>query len=286
MKYNWDLLNISSLKKRIKQTLKEDIKVSDITSESIFGARDSQKAYLIAKQNGVIAGMELATLICNCVDEKLKFKPCVKDGTVVKKSVKIASISGKTISILKAERTLLNFVQHLSGIATKTYEFVKLVENTGVKIYDTRKTLPLWRDIQKYAVTVGGGYNHRMGLYDAVMIKDNHITAAGSITNAVNLVKKSKKKYDFLEVETKNLKEVKEAYGIGVDRIMLDNMTLKQMKRSVDWIRKQSLPHPLIEASGGVNLNSVKGIAQTGIDYISVGSLTNSPGILDISMLM
>lgn len=276
------------LKNRITEALKEDIKDHDITSEAIFTKFHITNAYITVKEKGTIAGLTIAKQLCVLVDNKLKFIPLAKDGEKVKKGQCIAKLYGKTISILKAERTLLNFLQRLSGIASLTAEFVKKTAMTKTIILDTRKTSPLWRDLEKYAVKMGGGQNHRMGLYDAFLIKDNHIAAAGSITKAVQMVRKSRffKKCEFIEVEIKNTQELKEAYYSKVDRIMFDNMKPTQIKKGVKWLNNQKKPIPQTEASGGITLKNVHSIAETGVDYISLGSITHSAPALDISLLI
>lgn len=280
-----ELLNISDLKDRIKKALAEDLGSGDITSLAIFPRSHVSIARLKAKDSGVIAGLNIAERVCACVDNNLRFKKLIREGERVKPGQVIAVITGKTRSILAAERTLLNLLQHLSGIASLTAKFVEEAKGTQAKILDTRKTTPLWRDAEKYAVRVGGGTNHRMGLYDAILIKDNHIAASKSLASAV-LCAKQKNPKIFIEVEAKSLDEVKESYRAKVDRIMLDNMTLKQMTASVAWLKKQAKPIPETEASGGVSLATIHKIAKTGVDYISIGALTHSPGILDISLLI
>jgi nicotinate-nucleotide pyrophosphorylase (carboxylating) len=280
-------LNISKLRPRLRAALREDIGKGDITSGPLFPLRHNAKAVLIAKGAGIIAGLDIAGEVCSLVDRKMVFTRHVKEGALLSPGDTIVTIKGPTISILKAERTLLNFLQHLSGIATLTARFVSAVKSSRAKILDTRKTTPRWRDIEKYAVLVGGGKNHRFGLYDAVLLKDNHIAAAGGITNAVTIVRDSLKGREvFIEVETKDLREVREAHTIGVDRIMLDNMTPGKMKEAVSWLKKQPRPLPQTEASGNVTLKTIGSIAQTGVDFISIGSLTHSPGVLDISLLI
>lgn len=280
-------LKTFNLEKRIREALNEDILSGDITSEPVFPENHKSSAVLIAKEPGIITGLNVARRVCKTVDPELTFKTLIRDGAKVKTGSRIVRMKGKTVSILKAERTMLNFLQHLSGVASVTAAFVAAVKGTGAKILDTRKTTPLWRDLEKAAVKAGGGSNHRMGLYDAVLIKDNHITAAGGITRAVEKIRAAHKGTRvFIEVEVKNLREVREAAALKVNRILLDNMTPAQMIQSVKWLRDQKKRLPQTEASGGVSLSNVLRIARTGVDYISVGALTHSAPNLDISLLI
>lgn len=276
--------NISNLRKRIAAALREDIGRGDITSESIFPREHRSQAILVAKANGVVAGIEPAKLVCRVLDPKLRFTPLVRDGQKVAPHDAVLRLSGSTLSILKAERTLLNFLQHLSGIATLTAQFVKAVAGTSTRILDTRKTTPLWRDLEKQAVRAGGGHNHRMGLYDAVLIKDNHIDAAGSIAAAVAAVRTKQGPRVFIEVETRSLAEVAQAFESKANRIMLDNMTPAQMAKAVSFLKSQRSPRPETEASGGIGMRNIARIAQTGVDFLSLGALTHSAPILDLSL--
>lgn len=266
----------------IKQALKEDIGKGDITTNSIIPKSEFVKAEIIAKDSGIIAGLGIAEQVFKELDKNIIFIKKVKDGEKAKEFKVIAEIKGNARAILAGERVALNFLQRLSGIATLTAKFVKLAgtksrKQRGIKILDTRKTTPLMRELEKYAVRAGGGKNHRFGLYDAVLIKDNHIEAAGSITEAV---KKAKRAGKAIEVEVKNLREVREALNAGVDRLLLDNMDIKNIKESV----KLAKGRVKLEVSGGVSLNSIKAIAKTGVDYASIGALTHSAKALDISL--
>lgn len=267
----------------IKRALAEDIKKGDITTKAIISHRVKTTGKFLVKADGVIAGLKIAKKVFGIIDPDLKFREKIKDGTEVEKGNVVAEIEGKASSILTAERTALNFLQRMSAIATLTHQFVKEIEHTRAKILDTRKTVPGLRLLDKEAVRLGGGKNHRIGLFDMFLIKDNHIAVAGSITDAVNACRKyqKKKKSSFkIEVETKNLIEVEEALKCKADIIMLDNFNIDLMKEAVKLINDKCL----VEASGNVNLGNVKAIAETGVDFISVGALTHSVKALDISL--
>jgi len=241
------------------------------------------KGKFLVKANGVIAGSNIAKKVFEMVDEKLEFKVLIPDGEKVKVRDIAAEVEGKASSILTAERTALNFLQRMSGIATLTNSFVEKITHTRAKILDTRKTVPGLRLLDKEAVRLGGGTNHRIGLFDMFLIKDNHIEIAGSITNAVNTCRNFQQKNNSslkIEVETKNLEEVKEALTCDVDIIMLDNFTINLMKKAVELINGKCL----VEASGNISLDNVKAVAETGVDFISVGALTHSVKALDISL--
>jgi nicotinate-nucleotide pyrophosphorylase (carboxylating) len=268
----------------LKKALEEDIGKGDITSEAIVPPRKTATALVKAKQNGVLCGIYFAQEVFKAVDKKIKFKTEKKDGDIIRKDDIIAEVTGNARSILKAERVALNFLQHLSGISTQAFKLNKLASVYKAKVLDTRKTTPGWRTLEKYAVKTGQGENHRFGLYDMILIKDNHITVAGSIKKAISLAKKKRKKGVKIEVEVKTLSQVKEAIKEKPDIIMLDNLSLDEMEIAVDWIRKHDKKIK-IEASGNVTLESVEEIAKTGVDYISVGSaLTLSADALDISL--
>jgi nicotinate-nucleotide pyrophosphorylase (carboxylating) len=259
--------------------LREDVGKGDITTDSIVSPDAKASAKIVVKENGIICGLSIARLVFQSVDKNIEFSDRVKDGEAVKKGTAVASVRGPARGILTAERTALNFLQRLSGIATLTNKFVKAA-GKKVKILDTRKTTPGLRVLEKYAVKIGGGFNHRIGLFDAVLIKDNHITAAGGLKKAVGL---AKKRYNIIEVEAKTIGQVKEALESGVSRIMLDNMRIPDIKRSVQLIRR-SKNKIEIEVSGGVALKNIRSIAGTGVDYISIGALTHSAPALDISL--
>lgn len=263
----------------IKTAFEEDLQESsDVTSIAIFGNQQDEFV-LSAKQDGILCGQEYFKKTFHYIDQGIKIEFRFKDGELLQKKDVVARIEGKVSSILTAERTALNIIAHLSGIATKTSEYVHAVDKQ-VSIMDTRKTLPGLRKLQKYAVKCGGGENHRMGLYDMVMIKDNHIDCAGSITKAVEAVRNKWDRTYKIEVETRNLDDVKEALACRVDIIMLDNMSCEMMKEAVKLADKQVI----LEASGNVSLQTVQEIAQTGVDCISVGELTHSVKSFDFSL--
>jgi nicotinate-nucleotide pyrophosphorylase (carboxylating) len=259
--------------------LREDIGSGDITTNTIIPMEMTAKAKITAKEDGVICGMSIIPLIFMSVDKELKLKAKVKDGTHVKKGRLLAEVSGPARSILTAERTALNFLQRLSGISTITSKFVKAA-GKKVKILDTRKTSPGLRLLDKYAVKCGGGMNHRIGLFDAILIKDNHIKLAGGVIKAVS---KAKSSFQYVEVEADSMSRVKDAAGSGASRILLDNMNIKELRSAVRYIRSMN-GKVEIEASGGVNLSNISKVAKTGVDFISIGALTHSAPALDISL--
>ena len=252
----------------------------DITSMATISTSNPLNSYFRAKANGVVAGLPLAEVVFNLVDPTISFRRALKDGDVVQKGQVLAQVQGDGRALLAGERTALNFLGRLSGIATMTYMFVQAVKGTKAVILDTRKTAPGLRYLDKYAVHCGGGQNHRVGLFDMVLIKDNHITGAGGITLAVQRVREMYNQHYTIEVEVKNLSELEEAINLKVDRIMLDNMDLENMRRAVQ-VANGRVP---LEASGTVSLNNVRQIAETGVDFISSGALTHSAPTLDISM--
>lgn len=271
------------IRKIISLALEEDIGKGDITS--IATIRKNQKAVgkFLVKENGVIAGLNISKQVMKSVDSKIKFKTFFIDGSKVNAGDIVAEVSGNARSILTAERTALNFLQRMSGIATAASIYAEAVAHTKAKVIDTRKTAPGLRILDKMAVKLGGCDNHRFGLYDMFLIKDNHIEIAGSITNAVNdcrkFMQKKKKKF-LIEVETKNLAEVEEAILANVDIIMLDNFQIEDMIKAVKMVNGKCK----VEASGGINLSTIKSVAETGVDFISVGGLTHSVKALDISL--
>jgi nicotinate-nucleotide pyrophosphorylase (carboxylating) len=267
----------------VKAALKEDIGRGDITTDSIVDESKQTLAIIFPKQNGILCGIEIAQLAFEEIDKAIDFQKRLNDGDSFSPGMTIATIVGSAAACLKVERTVLNFLQHLSGIATLTRKFVDVIEGNA-KILDTRKTLPGLRLMEKYAVRVGGGYNHRSGLYDMVLIKDNHIEIAESITTAVNMIRKRRKKV-FIEVEVKTFEELRECLKLNINRIMLDNMNINQIRQAVATARsvKASLE---IEVSGGISLANVKDIADCGVDFISVGEITHSAPAIDIAMKM
>ncbi len=267
----------------IKNALAEDIGEGDVTTAAVIPEVHTTKAAFIAKESCIISGQPFARRVFYLVDPKVKFRVHRKDGSRLKKGDLFASVSGSTRSILMAERVALNLLQRLSGIATLTDKYVSTVKSYKVKIVDTRKTVPGLRFFDKYAVRSGGGHNHRFGLYDGILIKDNHIDAAGGIGSAVKLARQKTGRKLKVEVETGSLKEVKAALEAKADIIMLDNMTLKNMRKAVEIIRFSSTT-TIIEASGGVTLKTLRSVAATGVDLISAGALTHSAHAIDISM--
>ncbi|MEW6482509.1 MAG: carboxylating nicotinate-nucleotide diphosphorylase [bacterium] len=263
----------------IKMALKEDIGERDLTSSAIAHC-SFISAQIIAKEEGIVAGIDIANKCFLEVDSKIKIKRVIKDGEIVKPDSIILELTGCGESILSCERTTLNFLGSLSGIATLTSKFVQKASPS--KIYDTRKTTPGFRRMEKYAVKIGGGYNHRFGLFDEILIKDNHIKIAGGIKKAILLVKKKypKKK---IEVETENLEQVREAISQGADIIMLDNFDILKMKEAISLIRKKD-KNIKIEVSGGINLSNIEDIARFNPDIISIGALTHSAKALDVSL--
>lgn len=268
----------------IKYALAEDIGRGDLTTRAIIPAKDEATAAIVVKDEGVIAGLEVAQLVFKAVSggESIKFKTKVKDGDKVKNGQIVAQVRGPARPILTAERTALNFLSSLSGIATLTAKFVSAVSPYKVKIMDTRKTTPGWRILEKYAVRKGGGFNHRMGLDDGILIKSNHLKTH-SIGQAVQLALKEAHRGMKIEVEVRNLKELKGACAAEVDIIMLDNMTIGQIKRAVEFVDRSN-KKVLLEASGEVTLRNVRRIAATGVDLISVGALTHSAPILNMNL--
>lgn len=266
--------------KIIEQALLEDIWTGDITSESIIPYDLKARSIIKTKEEGIIAGLGIANLVFKKLDSEIIFQEKIKDGTKVSRDKVLSEITGPAQTILKGERVALNFLQRMSGIATITSKFCQKVKDFPVRIVDTRKTTPGLRILEKYAVRMGGGYNHRFGLYDTVLIKDNHIAVAGGIRSAVNSVRKQIAHTVKIEVEVENLSQLQEALKMKTDIIMLDNMDLETMKKAVKMAKGEAL----IEASGGITLEKVRKIAQTGVDLISIGALTHSVKSLDISM--
>ncbi|MBD8500703.1 carboxylating nicotinate-nucleotide diphosphorylase [Paenibacillus arenosi] len=271
------------LRDQITAWLREDIGTGDVTTAFTIPQGHLSKGIIHAKEEGIIAGLPVAEAVFEVVDSSLRFHALVQEGDRVSKGTVLAEVEGNTASILQGERLALNMMQRLSGIATKTSSYVQAIADLEVRLVDTRKTTPGHRALEKYAVRVGGGSNHRFGLYDAVMIKDNHIKGAGGIREAVARAKQHIPYTMKVEVETECLEQVQEALEAKADIIMLDNMQLEQMREAVRVIRSHS-PHILIEASGGVNLDTIRDKALTGVDIISVGALTYSFHALDISL--
>lgn len=264
----------------VRIALEEDLGSGDITAGFLDLDPVPSRAYMVAKAEGILAGVDVARLVFKTVDPDMKVTVYRKDGDRVLPKEEILRIEGKAASILMAERVALNFLQRLSGIATQTRQMVDALEGTGVKLLDTRKTTPGLRLLEKYAVRIGGGYNHRFGLYDMVMLKENHIRACGGITEAMRRIKLHNTSYK-VEVEVTNMVELAEAVAAGADRVMLDNMDLPAIKAASKKYRKQVE----LEISGGVNPQNIAKYARAGVHYISSGSITHSYKSVDISLL-
>ncbi|MCY3721121.1 MAG: carboxylating nicotinate-nucleotide diphosphorylase [Candidatus Poribacteria bacterium] len=276
------MLNLRSLDPLIELAFEEDIGIGDITTEATVPSTQAGIGTLFAKSDGSVAGLPVAERVFAKLDETLAFRGLVADGDAVKAGTPIAEVQGSAKTILIGERTALNFLQRLSGIATLTAQFVEAVAGYNTKIVDTRKTAAGWRAVQKYAVRVGGGQNHRFGLYDGVLIKDNHIVAAGGIRNAVQRARQVVPHTAKIEVEVETLDQVDEALEAGADILLLDNMPPRLMKAVVQAVGDRAVT----EASGGITLDKVKTVAATGVDLISVGALTHSAMPMDISLTL
>jgi nicotinate-nucleotide pyrophosphorylase (carboxylating) len=267
----------------VKLALAEDLGRGDVTTRAIVEKGQGARGEVRAKEAGVICGLAIAADVFRHLDPKVRFAAKVRDGAFVKKGKVVAIVTGPARAIVTGERTALNFLQHLSGIATLTREYVSKVkmQNAKCKILDTRKTVPGLRLLEKYAVKCGGGVNHRLGLHDAVLIKDNHLKLAGGIGKAIAKVRDQGTKGQGIEVEAKTIAEVKQAIAAGVGLILLDNMNTKTLRQAAKLCKKARIK---TEASGGVNLKSVRAIARTGVDFISVGELTHSAPALDLNL--
>jgi len=264
----------------IEAALREDMPEGDITSESLVPPGSFSRAVILAKQTGVLAGIDVARLVFEAVDTRVGFEKTLEDGQPFRPGDILARVEGPSVSLLKAERTALNFLQRMSGIATKTHAYVEAVAGTETKILDTRKTTPTLRMLEKYAVRKGGGVNHRFSLSDMVLIKDNHLRLVGSLSEAVRLAREKAKPGTRIEVEVTNFEEAREAIEAGASMIMLDNMPLPRIKQVLAWV-KGRVP---VEVSGKITPGKARRIAGLGVDYISVGSLTHSYSSVDISL--
>ena len=279
-----DIAYKNLLKKFVDQAVLEDVREGDHTSLASLPEDKMGEAKLLVKDDGIIAGVEVGVEIFSHIDENLHVEILINDGSIVKHGDIVLYVKGRIHSILKAERLVLNVMQRMSGIASRTAEYVKELEGTNTKVLDTRKTTPLLRFLEKRAVVLGGGVNHRYGLYDMILIKDNHVDYAGSVTNAVkNAVKyKNEKKLNIpIEVEVRNFEELEELLNCnGVDRVMFDNFTPEDVKKAVGIVDGKLIT----EASGGINLSTIRSYALSGVNYISVGALTHSVKSLDLSL--
>lgn len=264
----------------IKMALAEDIGHGDVTTRSLVSPELQTSGVFLAKAEGVLAGIEVSRAVFAQLDPEVSFMVQKKDGRAIKPGDILARVEGSAATLLTGERLALNFVQRLSGIATKTRQFVDLIGDAPVRLVDTRKTTPGLRVLEKYAVTIGGGYNHRFGLYDGVMIKDNHIAVAGGITPAVQQVRAEVPHTLKIEIEVDTLEQLQEALAAGADIILLDNMDIPTLKKAV----KMAKGRALLEASGGINEKTIAAVAKTGVDIISSGALTHSAVSLDISL--
>jgi len=270
--WQWDEL--------ILNALQEDMGPGDITTQLLIPEGEKGKGVIMAKEPGVIAGLPVAARVFSLLDPRVCFSPLCQEGQGVEAGTILAQVGGPLRAILAGERVALNFLQHLSGIATRTSRMIQLIKGYPVRLLDTRKTTPGLRYLEKYAVRVGGGANHRLGLFDGILIKDNHIAAVGSVAEAVRRARAGAPPFLKIEVEVKNLKELQEALEAGADIIMLDNMSLEEMAQAVQMARGRAL----LEASGGITEENIEKVAATGVDFISLGALTHSVKALDIAL--
>ena len=268
------------LKVLIKAALEEDVGSGDVTTKAIADADQMAAAEIRAKEELVVAGMDVARLVFKEINAALEWLPVVKDGDLVSSGTMLAAVRGRAKDLLLGERVALNFLQHLSGVATQTRKFVQVAQGTKARILDTRKTTPGWRALEKYAVRMGGGNNHRIGLHDRYMIKNNHIAVAGSLEKAIQKVLSHRNSTLLIEVEVRSLAELKSALGLGVDIILCDHFSIPDLKEAVALAGTQIK----IEASGNITLENVASVATAGVDFISVGALTHSAPARDIHM--
>jgi nicotinate-nucleotide pyrophosphorylase (carboxylating) len=269
----------SSVVETLRRALEEDLGPGDLTTTLLIPKRKKATAQFIAKENSILAGLPFASLVFQLLDQTVRFRPCFADGAVIKKGSIIAEVFGYTGVLLAGERLSLNLLQRLSGIATTTGKYVEKVKGCKAKIVDTRKTTPCLRFMEKYAVRTGGGFNHRFGLFDGILIKDNHIKASGSIVKAVRLAQGSHH-LSKIEIEVESILGLREAIKAGADIVMLDNMRIADMRKAV----READGRVVLEASGGITLENVREVAETGVDLISVGALTHSAPAVDISL--
>jgi len=271
---------MNSTQHLIEIALKEDIGPGDITTDNLINPQLKGQGIITAKESLVVAGLNVAKQVFQCLDSEVEFRSEYNDGDVVKNGDTLVNVNGRLRALLTGERTALNFLQHLSGISTLVRSYMIELSDKNIRLVDTRKTTPGWRVLEKYAVRVGGAYNHRIGLYDGVLIKDNHIAAFGGIKKAIDHIRTQISHLLKIEVEVSNLDQVKEAIEAKADVIMLDNMTIKQIKEATAFIDKRAV----VELSGGITKGDLKSLADTGVDIISVGALTHSARCVDISM--
>ena len=281
----------------VKFALSEDVGTGDVTTLNAVPSNVGARAVIVAKEHGVVSGLEIAQMCFREIDPSLKFKPTASDGNDVEPGVALAQITGSAASIMTAERTALNFLMRMSGVATLTRRYVLAVEGTGVRILDTRKTTPGLRFLEKYAVQCGGGENHRLALWDMYLVKDNHIRAARGLTQAIDRIQRTRRDL-LLEVEVESMEQLQEALRPEVDRILIDNQPVEAVRRAVAEVDRYVQTHPPdhprvlpgarrwpeIEVSGGITLDTVRAYAETGTDYISVGALTHSAPAMNLSL--
>jgi len=264
----------------VRRALEEDIGHADVTTQSVVPPEARCWGAVVARREGIVAGLRVAETVFRELDDAVEFRARVADGSFVAEGATVATVAGSARSILTAERTALNFLQRMSGIATVTRRYVSAVEGTGARILDTRKTAPGLRCLDKWAVALGGGSNHRFGLYDGILIKDNHLRLAGGVATAVTAARRNAPHGLKIQVEVETLEQVHEALESGADALLLDNMSVSDLRASVGLAKGRALT----EASGGVNLETVREVAETGVDFISVGALTHSVPALDIAL--
>jgi nicotinate-nucleotide pyrophosphorylase (carboxylating) len=274
-------MNLTAVDRIIETALIEDVGTGDVTTAATIEPGTSVRAELVAKEDFLLSGIGVAARVFQRLDARTAFEPLIQDGQPVRRGEVLAWIKGDAALLLQGERVALNLLQRMSGVATLTSQYVAEVEGTGAIVVDTRKTTPGLRILEKYSVRIGGGGNHRMALYDGVLIKDNHITAAGGIPAAVDRARRNVPHTLKIEVEVRSQEEVAEAIAAGADILLLDNMDLEQLRAAVDLVDGRAVT----EASGGINLETIRAIAETGVDLISVGALTHSYRSVDISML-
>ncbi|MDR0970776.1 MAG: carboxylating nicotinate-nucleotide diphosphorylase [Bacteroidales bacterium] len=282
----YDYISEKELEKHILMALDEDVKDGDHSSKACIDKYATNSAKLVSKQKGIVCGIEVARKVFSIVDPSIVFSPIKKDGDIIKKGDLIFLVQGSAIGILTSERTALNYMQRLSGISTTTNQYVEKIKGTNAKLLDTRKTTPTLRALEKYAVRIGGGFNHRMGLYDMIMIKDNHIDFSGGIKNAISKTKQyllKNNKQLKIEIEVRSIEELMEVIQVGgVDRIMLDNFTPNDLGKAIKIIDKKYET----ESSGGITKQTILSFAKTGVDFISVGALTHHINSLDLSLVI
>jgi len=273
-------MRVAHIDRLIQLALEEDLGPGDITTDNLVPSDQQGQGIIVAKEDLIIAGLDIAHQVFTYLDSDIRWKPNCQDGDVLTAGTPVLSIEGRLATLLKGERTALNFLQRLSGIATHVRAFVDALGDSTTRLVDTRKTTPGWRVLEKYAVRIGGAENHRMGLYDGVLIKDNHIVAAGGVTAAITRVRQKISHLVKIEVETFDMEQVREALAAGADVIMLDNMDIPQIQEAVQEIDGRAL----VEVSGGIQMQDLSALTATGVDIISVGALTHAARCVDLSM--